>query len=79
LGRKKLKEMKNKRFENWAEKESFELAKAHVYSQENLHTSTVKEAPVLLSKPYIETAKAVAEKRVVLAGYRMADLLCKVY
>jgi hypothetical protein len=79
LGRKKLKELKDKKFESWAEKESFELAKVYVYSQDNLQTSTVKEQPVLLSKQYIDSAKAVAEKRVVLAGYRMADQLCKVF
>jgi hypothetical protein len=77
--RKKLRELKNRKFASWAEQESFELAKKYVYSQAGLQTSTNKDQPFLLSKAYIEAAKTVAEKRIVLAGYRLADVLCKVY
>ncbi len=79
LSRKNLKELKNKKFEGWAEKESFELAKKHAYAQRGLQTSTNREQALLLSQEYINVAKTVAEKQIVLAGYRMADLLCKVY
>lgn len=79
FGRKNLKELKSKKFEKWAEKESFLLAKTYAYMDEGLQTSTNREQALLLSQQYIDAAKQVAEKRIVLAGYRIADILCKVY
>jgi hypothetical protein len=77
--RKNLKELKYKKFGHWAKKESFEQAKKYVYTEEGLSESIGKETPFLLSKHYIDSAKAVAEQLIVLAGYRIADLLGKLY
>lgn len=77
--RKNLKELKYKKFGHWAEEESFELAKKYVYTEEGLPESTGRETALLLSKHYIDSAKAVAEQQIVLAGYRIAELLGKLY
>jgi S1/P1 Nuclease len=58
-------------FEKWGKVESYKLA-PQVY--ENLQSGTKTNGKVL-PDGYADTAKAIAERRVVLAGYRLADYL----
>jgi hypothetical protein len=69
-------------FESWA-KESFEIATKIVYRNDgrigiskggNMDSATVTTAP-LLPAGYVVSASRIANRRIVLAGYRVADLL----
>ncbi len=74
------KQLRDKKVENWAEKEGKQLAATHVYQQGNLKASTntnKDEAPVI-DKDYIQGAKALAEQRIVLAGYRICQQLSNI-
>lgn len=72
--RPKLTELETAGFENWA-KEGFAVALKHTYREGNLQGSTTRtEAPVL-PEDYVKNAKAVGERRIVLAGYRLAAVL----
>ena len=75
LAREKLPELKEKRFERWAEAESFELAKRVVYRDGKVTGSPVRDAAPVLPDGYTDEAKAVAERQIVLAGYRLAEVL----
>jgi hypothetical protein len=58
----------------WA-KESFELAKTAVYLGGTLQVGSKPEEASLLSSDYAKNAKQCAERQIVLASYRLADLL----
>jgi hypothetical protein len=73
--RKKLKVLKDKNFESWAKNESFQLAKTYVYQLGNFSASTTREEARVIPPAYVAAAKAIAEERVVLAGYRIAGTL----
>jgi hypothetical protein len=77
--RKNLKELKYKKFGTGQRKKVSSRQKNNVITEEGLSESIGKETPFLLSKHYIDSAKAVAEQLIVLAGYRIADLLGKLY
>lgn len=74
-----LPEFSETKFDNWAEKESFELAKIVAYRNGTLEGSTDKDNGEVLPSDYPSTAQTVAQKRIVLAGYRLADLLEQLY
>jgi hypothetical protein len=71
--------------ESWA-KESFEIATKIAYRNGgrigiprggNKDCTTVSAAPVLPAG-YVVTASRIADRRIILAGYRLADLLTRV-
>jgi len=61
-------------FETWA-KESFDLAVSSVYRRGELKVSTDKNAGTPLPRDYHAAAERIAQRRVALAGYRLADFL----
>jgi hypothetical protein len=83
--RSQLTELANTDFESWA-KESFEIAAKIAYrnggligSQRggNKDCAMVAAAPVL-PMGYVVSASRIADRRIILAGYRLADLLARV-
>ena len=84
--RSQLTELANPEFEAWA-KESFEIATKIAYRNGdvigaprsgNKDCSMVATAPVVLPVGYIPIAKHIADRRIILAGYRLADQLTRV-
>jgi len=80
-----LTELASTDFASWA-KESFEIATKIAYRNggrigipkgENKDCPDVKAAPVL-PVGYVHSASWIADRRMVLAGYRLADLLTRV-
>jgi hypothetical protein len=83
--RSRLTELANTGFESWA-KESFEIATKIAYRNggrigipkgEKLDCTMVAAAPVL-PVGYVVSTRRIADRRIVLAGYRLADLLTRV-
>ena len=79
-----LTELANTDFESWA-KESFEIATKIAYRNEarigtpksgNMDCTMVAAAPVL-PVGYVVSASRIADRRIILAGYRLADLLTR--
>jgi S1/P1 Nuclease len=66
-----LPELAETSFEKWSKVESYKLA-PQVY--ENLQSGTKTDGKAL-PDGYADTAKTIAERRLVLAGYRLADYL----
>ncbi|MBN3871573.1 MAG: S1/P1 nuclease [Nostoc sp. JL33] len=79
--RSKLPELRETQFNNWAKLESFRIAKQKAYLNGKLSGSSDKNDGN--SKPlppnYAATAKPIAERQMSLAGYRLADVLNKVF
>jgi len=82
--RSQLTELANASFESWA-KESFEIATKFAYQNGRLigaprdgnkECQTVAMAPVLPAG-YVRSASRIADRRMILAGYRLADLLMR--
>jgi hypothetical protein len=82
--RSQLAELANTAFESWA-KESFEIATKIAYRNggpvgspraENKDCTTVTAAP-MLPVGYVSIAKRVADRRMILTGYRLADVLMR--
>jgi hypothetical protein len=73
--RAQLPELTETRFDAWARQESFSLAKDHAYRNGQLHGSREQDNGAVLPADYIATVKPLAERRIVLAGYRLADVL----
>ena len=80
--RSQLTELANTDFESWA-KESYEIATKIAYRNGgriggrrdgNKACSTVTAAPVLPAG-YVVSASRIADRRIVLTGFRLADLL----
>jgi S1/P1 Nuclease len=69
--RDKFPELTETSFEKWC-RESYKLA-PQVY--ENLQSGTIKTDGKALPDGYADMAKPIAERRVTLAGYRLADYL----
>lgn len=61
-------------FEEWIG-ESFSLAKRHVYREGTVSGSPVRENALILDEDYIAFARYVANRRLVVASYRLADVL----
>jgi len=65
-------------FATWVQ-ESFELAKTVVYAGGQLKSSPHKDDAPVLPDDYIQEAKKLGDQRVTLAGYRMADIIGKLF
>jgi hypothetical protein len=83
--RSQLTELASTDFESWA-KESFEIATKFAYRNGGrigipkggaMDCTMVAAAPVL-SRGYVVNASRIADRRMILAGYRLADLLTRV-
>jgi S1/P1 nuclease len=81
-----LTELANSDFESWA-KESFEIATKIAYRNGgligiprvgNMDCTMVPAAAPLLPVGYIVSASRIADRRMILAGYRLADLLTRI-
>lgn len=73
-----LHELRRRDVDSWAD-ESFDLAKSHAYLGGKLPGSTVKADAPALTQEYRDSAKTVAERRIVLAGHRLARVLKSVF
>ncbi|MET0626696.1 MAG: S1/P1 nuclease [Pyrinomonadaceae bacterium] len=67
-------ELREPAFRQWARAESFPAARQQGYVNGTLRSGTSSNGRVL-PQGYAATAQPVAERRAVLAGYRIADLL----
>lgn len=77
LNRRQLGEIIEKRFSKWAE-ESFALAVQYAYRNGAITRGASKDDGVALPDDYLQQTELVADRRVVLAGYRLADTLVAV-
>lgn len=77
FAREKLTELATPEFEKWATKESFPLAKDVAYRKGALLGSATRTAAPALPADYAATVQPIAERRAVLAGYRIAEVLRK--
>jgi hypothetical protein len=82
--RSQLTELASTNFESWA-KESFEIATKIAYRNGgrigiqrggNMDCTMVAAAPVL-PVGYVVSVSRIADRRIILAGYRLADLLTR--
>jgi hypothetical protein len=76
--RAQLPELRETSFEHWAKQESFSVAKEHAYRNGQLQGSREQHHGEVLPADYIETVQPLAERRIVLAGYRLADVLAQI-
>ena len=83
--RSQLTELANTNFESWA-KESYEIATKFAYRNDgrigiprggNMDCREVQAAP-LLPAGYVVSSSRIADRRMILAGYRLADMLMRV-
>jgi hypothetical protein len=80
-----LTELGNTDFESWA-KESFEIATKFAYCnggrigipKAGAMDCTMVAAVPVLPMGYVVSASRIADRRMILAGYRLADLLTRV-
>lgn len=77
FAREKLTELASTNFQDWAVKESVEIAKEVAYRNGKLDGGTQQAKAPALPEDYPTVAQPVAERRAVLAGYRMATTLRK--
>jgi hypothetical protein len=70
-----LSELSETQFDDWAKPESYEIAKKVAYRNGTLKGSPDEENAQVLPADYASSVKEVGERRAVLAGYRIADLL----
>lgn len=78
LAREKLEELSEADFQHWATVESFEIARRDVYLDgKPLGGPKRDDDTPAVPDGYLVNAKAIAERRIVLAGYRLADVLRK--
>lgn len=75
FARDKLTELADPAFENWAKVESVELARTAVYRDGKLPGGATEFTAAALPADYPTAVKPVAERRAVLAGYRLAAVL----
>jgi hypothetical protein len=76
--RAQLPELQETSFEQWVKVESFALATTQVYRNGQLRGSRDRENGEVLPADYSATVKPLAERRMVLAGYRLADVLTEI-
>jgi S1/P1 Nuclease len=74
LARSTFSQLSNTTIDSWID-ESFQLAKSDVYKNGEIRGSGNRENGAVLPADYPVNSKRVAERQVVLSGYRMADLL----
>jgi S1/P1 nuclease len=77
FARDQLTELANASFQDWATKESFAIAREAVYRNGKLQGASDRNKAPVLPDDYAKTAQPIAERRAVLAGYRLAALLKK--
>jgi S1/P1 Nuclease len=77
FAKEKLTELAVVEFQQWAVKESLPLAKEVVYREGKLEGSPKKTDALPLPDDYTRTVQPIAERRAVLAGYRLAAVLRK--
>jgi hypothetical protein len=77
FNRHRLSELPEKRFTEWAQ-ESFRSAVQYAYRRGTLKGGADKDNGAVLPADYVSTTKPVAERRLALAGYRLADTLLAV-
>lgn len=77
--RDQLPELADTHFENWAEIESIKLAREVAYNHGKLAGSLDESSAPALPSGYAGKAKPVAERRVMVAGYRLADTLRQLF
>lgn len=77
--RKVLSELKEKDYEDWIRKESFDLARTKAYKEGELDGGTSKSKAKKLPSTYFKEVKPVADRRVALAGFRLADLMRELF
>ena len=65
-----------KSFEQWKDA-SVKLAKEVVYGDGKMTGSPSEDSAPVLPDGYVKTAKATGQRQIVLAGYRMADVMKK--
>ncbi|HJQ69527.1 MAG TPA: S1/P1 nuclease [Blastocatellia bacterium] len=70
-----LGELREKDFHDWAERESFTAAKIHAYQMGAIQGGADETHGEVLPSNYTFVARPLAERRMVLAGYRLADIL----
>lgn len=70
-----LRELSEHDFHNWSKEESFWAAKVHAYRFGKIKSGPDKDNGELLPDDYVKIVKPFAERRMVLAGYRLADIL----
>jgi hypothetical protein len=75
--KKKLKELSDRKFNDWVMVESSRFGKEVAYRNGALKGSSDKTAGVELPSDYLPKANAVAERRLVLASYRLSDVLAQ--
>ncbi len=75
FARKKLAELSEKKFDVWVTVESNRFGREVAYRNGALKSGPDKTAGVELPADYLTGAKAVAERRLVLASYRLAEVL----
>ena len=83
--RSQLTELANTDFESWA-KESFEIATKIAYRnggrigipKAGSKDCTMVAAAPVLPAGYVVSASRIADRRIILAGYRLADLLTRI-
>jgi hypothetical protein len=79
LERSDFPELSETSFNSWARSESLELAKQDGYLRGHLEGSTDEDDGAVLPDGYAGRARGAAERRVVLAGYRLADILARIF
>ncbi|HMP02144.1 MAG TPA: S1/P1 nuclease [Gemmatales bacterium] len=73
--RPKLTELAETSFDLWASRESFALAVNEAYRDGTLVGGTSRSDAPVLPEDYPSRAKSAAERRIILAGYRLAAVL----
>ena len=68
-----------KSFDSWARAESYPMAVNIAYQGGTLAVASSEERAVVLSSAYLEAAKQLSIRRVVLSGYRLADVLIALF
>jgi hypothetical protein len=76
--RAQLPELRDTNFEHWAKQESFNVATEHAYRNGQLRGSRDQQNEEVLPTDYVATVKPLAERRIVLAGYRLVDVLMQI-
>jgi hypothetical protein len=74
LARNTFSQLSNATIESWID-ESFQLAKTVVYKNGEIRGSGNRNNGAVLPDDYPANSKSIAERQVVLSGYRLADLL----
>ena len=69
-----LRELEEKDFHDWSQAESFPAARIHAYRMGAIKGGTETDGEVL-PRDYTFIVRPLAERRMILAGYRLADIL----